>query len=86
MPQVSLIAKSRSHLGKGAARKSRVAGEIPAVLYGPGEEPQPVSVTQPDFMKIYHGGHGENVCRAPRSWRGRHIRVRYPRGAFGRCH
>ena len=61
MSSVSLTAKKRHDIGKGAARKARAAGHIPGVLYGPGEEPQPLQVSVPDFMKIYHGGHGENV-------------------------
>ena len=61
MAEVSLTAKSRTQIGKGAARKARAAGEIPGVLYGPGEQPRPLSIKRPDFMKIYHGGHGENV-------------------------
>ena len=61
MSSVPLTAKKRHDIGKGAARKARAAGHIPGVLYGPGEEPQPLEVSVPDFMKIYHGGHGENV-------------------------
>jgi large subunit ribosomal protein L25 len=61
MSSESLTAKKRHDIGKGAARKARAAGHIPGVLYGPGEEPQPLQVSVPDFMKIYHGGHGENV-------------------------
>jgi large subunit ribosomal protein L25 len=61
MPVVSLQARARTESGKGAARKARAAGNIPAILYGPGEEAVPLEISQPDFMKIYHGGHGENV-------------------------
>jgi large subunit ribosomal protein L25 len=61
MGVVSLQARARTGSGKGAARKSRAAGNIPAILYGPGEEAVPLEISQPDFMKIYHGGHGENV-------------------------
>jgi large subunit ribosomal protein L25 len=61
MSDVRLDARPRKAQGKGGARKLRAAGHIPAVLYGPGEQPQPLEITTPDFMKIYHGGHGENV-------------------------
>src|ERR1700712_277946 len=37
-----LTAEPRESFGKGAARKIRAAGKIPAVIYGPGTEPQPV--------------------------------------------
>ncbi|WP_210506987.1 50S ribosomal protein L25/general stress protein Ctc [Naasia sp. SYSU D00057] len=37
-------AETRSSFGKGAARKLRAAGKIPAVIYGHGAEPQHVSL------------------------------------------
>jgi large subunit ribosomal protein L25 len=37
-------AETRNSFGKGAARKLRAAGKIPAVIYGHGAEPQHVSV------------------------------------------
>ena len=61
MAIVSLKAKSRPATGKGAARQARMAGKIPGVLYGPGEEAVVLEVDVPDFLKVYHGGHGENV-------------------------
>ncbi|MFM8897157.1 MAG: 50S ribosomal protein L25 [Actinomycetales bacterium] len=38
MSQVSITAESRSDFGKGAARRLRRAGRIPAVIYGHGAE------------------------------------------------
>jgi large subunit ribosomal protein L25 len=35
-----VVAEARDSFGKGAARKIRAAGKIPAVLYGHGSEPQ----------------------------------------------
>ena len=61
MSVVTLAAKRRGNIGKGAARKARAAGHIPGVLYGPGEEAVVLEVAAPEFMRIYHGGHGENV-------------------------
>lgn len=40
-----ITAEAREHFGKGAARKLRAAGKIPAVLYGHGTDP--VHVTLP---------------------------------------
>jgi large subunit ribosomal protein L25 len=37
--QITLAAEPRTVFGKGAARRARVAGQIPAVLYGHGEKP-----------------------------------------------
>jgi len=36
---LTLAAESRSEFGKGAARRARAAGKIPAVIYGHGTEP-----------------------------------------------
>lgn len=37
--QLTLAAEARTEFGKGAARRARAAGKIPAVLYGHGSEP-----------------------------------------------
>jgi len=39
-----LAAEARTQFGKGAARKIRAAGKIPAVIYGHGTEPQHVTL------------------------------------------
>jgi large subunit ribosomal protein L25 len=39
-----VVAEARDSFGKGAARKIRAAGKIPAVVYGHGAEPQHVSL------------------------------------------
>ena len=38
MPEVRIAAQPRTEFGKGAARRTRRAGLVPAVLYGHGEE------------------------------------------------
>ena len=38
MPEVRIAAEPRTEFGKGAARRTRRAGLVPAVLYGHGEE------------------------------------------------
>lgn len=38
MPQIAINAEARSDFGKGAARRLRRAGQIPAVIYGKGTE------------------------------------------------
>lgn len=45
MPEVKLIAETRTEFGKGAARRIRRADKVPAVLYGHGAEP--VHITLP---------------------------------------
>ncbi len=39
-----LVAEKRDQFGKGAARKIRAAGKIPAVIYGHGTAPQHVTL------------------------------------------
>ena len=45
-------AEARSQFGKGAARKLRVAGKVPAVVYGHGAEPMHVSVPAHEMMLV----------------------------------
>ena len=40
-----VVADARDTFGKGAARKIRAAGQIPAVLYGHGADPQHLTIT-----------------------------------------
>ena len=59
MAVIALSGSRREDLGKGGARKARMAGEIPGVLYGHGETPIPVSVGARDFqlaMRTHRGG------------------------------
>jgi large subunit ribosomal protein L25 len=52
MATANLAAKPRTPAGKGAARKSRQAGEVPAVIYGHGREPQSLSINARDLDKL----------------------------------
>src|ERR671919_349801 len=61
MAEVKLTAESRDAVGKGAARKIRAAGKVPAVLYGPAVEPMRLAV---DALQLWHALHtdaGTNV-------------------------
>ena len=44
MAEIKIDAKSRTEFGKGAARRTRRAGLVPAVLYGHGTDPVHVSL------------------------------------------
>ena len=60
----SLPAEKRSGLGKGAARKLRAAGRIPAVCYGLGKEPVSVTVEPRALLKLLRGPLGRNsICQ-----------------------
>ena len=52
MPTAQLSASTRNSSGKGAARKLRSAGQIPAVIYGHAREPQPLAVPTREFEKL----------------------------------
>ena len=52
MPQVSLAAEARSDFGKGAARRLRRDGRIPAVVYGQGTTPVHVSVSEHELVAM----------------------------------
>lgn len=45
-------AETRTSFGKGAARKLRAVGKVPAVLYGHGSEPQHLSLPGHEFMLL----------------------------------
>lgn len=47
-----IVAEPRESFGKGAARKLRVTGKIPAVLYGHGTEPQHLSLPGHEMMLL----------------------------------
>lgn len=52
MATTTIPAKFRSTVGKGAARKLRAAGEIPAVIYGHGREPQSLALDNHTFERL----------------------------------
>ncbi|HEX9309323.1 MAG TPA: 50S ribosomal protein L25/general stress protein Ctc [Gemmatimonadaceae bacterium] len=52
MAIVSFNATARDTTGKGAARSLRSNGQVPAVIYGHGREPQPLSLNARDLDKM----------------------------------
>jgi large subunit ribosomal protein L25 len=48
--EVRIAAEPRTEFGKGAARRTRRAGRVPAVLYGHGTDPQHISLPGHDLM------------------------------------
>lgn len=60
MAAISLTGSKRQQLGKGGARKSRAAGQIPGVLYGHGEEPVSVAIAAVEFDQAMRGRPGAN--------------------------
>jgi large subunit ribosomal protein L25 len=52
MATVSFNATARDTVGKGAARTLRSKGQVPAVIYGHGRDPQPLSLNARDLDKM----------------------------------
>jgi large subunit ribosomal protein L25 len=50
--EAHIDAETRTEFGKGAARRTRRAGRIPAVLYGHGTDPQHLSLPSLEFARV----------------------------------
>ena len=53
---IEFEATAREHVGKGAAKKTRDEGLIPAVIYGNKKPPEPISLTYKDIWKQVQTG------------------------------
>jgi large subunit ribosomal protein L25 len=62
--QPALAARERQDSGKGAARRLRQEGRIPAIFYGPDSNPMKLEVDYLDLERIVTGTSGENVIIA----------------------
>jgi len=58
---ITITAKLRSTRGKNEARRLRVQGLTPGVLYGAGQESVAVAVNPREVTKILHSGSGANT-------------------------
>jgi large subunit ribosomal protein L25 len=59
--EVKLAVLKRDDTGKGAARRTRAAGKVPAVVYGHGMEPLTISVDRREFLTALKTDAGMNV-------------------------
>lgn len=50
MPEVRIAAEPRTEFGKGAARRTRRAGRVPAVIYGHGAQTRHLSLPEHEIM------------------------------------
>ena len=57
----TLDAVARESRGKNEARRLRAAGQIPAVVYGGGQEPQAVAVSPKELSRLLHSEAGLNT-------------------------
>ncbi|MEZ0329743.1 MAG: 50S ribosomal protein L25 [Dissulfuribacterales bacterium] len=61
MKQIDLDASIRTATGKGVARKLRAAGDVPAILYGPGKPSMPIAVSGHSIDLILKKNPGEHI-------------------------
>ena len=61
MKEITIEARKRTGTGKEKAKKLRKKGLIPAVVYGPGDEPLPLEINAQSLNTILREGKGENV-------------------------
>jgi large subunit ribosomal protein L25 len=73
MPEYKLAAENRSDAGKGAARRLRASGRVPAVLYGHGTKPQHLSVDARQFGQALRTDAGVNVLISLEVGRDQHL-------------
>jgi large subunit ribosomal protein L25 len=73
MPEYKLAAENRSDAGKGAARRLRASGRVPAVLYGHGTKPQHLSVDARQFGQALRTDAGVNVLISLEVGRSQHL-------------
>lgn len=59
--EVTLRAVARPTVGKGSARQTRIAGRVPAVLYGQGMDPLPLAVDAKQMGHVLHTEAKANV-------------------------
>ncbi len=61
MKEIALTASPRTAIGKGSAHRTRAAGNIPAVVYGPEIDPLPVTVTEQAFRAAVKSAGGSAI-------------------------
>jgi large subunit ribosomal protein L25 len=60
MDTVDIKATLRTGIGKQVTRKLRAAGQIPATLYGAGQEPRTLQIDEQSLIKIFRAHPGGN--------------------------
>lgn len=60
MEAIKLQAEVRAGRGKGPARRLRASGQVPAVLYGPGMEPTPLTLSPKEILSALQSERGRN--------------------------
>ncbi len=63
MEEITLSVETRSDRGKGAARRLRRSGKVPAVFYGPKSSAMPIAVDRKDFASHVANLEGSHLIR-----------------------
>jgi large subunit ribosomal protein L25 len=61
MSELTVEVESREETGKNASRRLRVAGLLPAVVYGGGKDPARITISQDKVAELLRTGAGENA-------------------------
>ena len=61
MAEIQVKARSRKPGGKGAAKRLRAGGKIPAVVYGKGIDPIPIELDARDVYSLTHGARAASL-------------------------
>jgi large subunit ribosomal protein L25 len=61
MATATLSATPRSDIGKGAARKARLAGRVPGIVYGHHREPQPLTLEARELDRLLERTAGQTT-------------------------
>ena len=73
MSEYKLAAENRADAGKGAARRLRASGRVPAVLYGHGTKPKSLSIDARDLSHALRTDAGANVLLELQVGRTKHL-------------
>ena len=58
---ITIVAEPRAERGKNAARRLRARGQVPAILYGAGQEATAVTLQPKEIEKILYSSTGHNT-------------------------
>lgn len=61
MKTIEITVEKRQSRGKNEARRTRMAGKVPAVVYGAGKDTVPITVNVRSLADAFRGGAGENA-------------------------
>jgi len=59
--EITIQGTRRDAQGKGAARRLRASGKLPAIVYGPGTAPTTIAVDPKEVVRVLHTSHGRNT-------------------------